>query len=269
MNSIDLLDNTNNFRDHFFNHGYCVIKDIFKPSELAKLSSDMSYLATTFKFVSNAGSGGDALIPSNLPDDNIDSILTHFEDNDRKHLHKFQIAASSLTSLYALVAQVESYACRLYDPNIESTSFLKGIGLVLGLPNTQRLSYGWHQDSSYYPQMEARNLVHIWFPIFRPAIASNGAMSFLKDSHKSGQINFSRIKPEAGGYTTCLTENVARLIENFEEVSVDISPGDCVFFHSHLIHKSNPNVSSFARIAGVMKFTCEPISNIEPSIVGI
>lgn len=269
MRPIELLNHNDDFRSYFFKNGYCAVRNIFQNTELDNFKSDLLNLALSTRNDAPHRSEADSIKVDANTNTQLDSILLDYEANDQKRLYKFQIAASQLASLYSLIHRADHYARQLYAIRSGVSSYLKGIGLVLGLPQTQRLSYGWHQDSSYHSNMNADNLIHVWFPIFRPVSIGNGTMSFLEGSHKMGQIEFSRVKLEDGGYTTCAPVGAEQLVTKFNEVSVDIVPGDCVFFHSHLVHKSNPNTSAFARMAAVLKLTSEPITTVEPVIVGV
>ena len=62
--------------------------------------------------------------------------------------------------------------------------------VLFGLPKDERLTYDWHQESNYLPDIAP--IINYWFPIFEPATKNNGAMSLLESSHKLGRLPYNK-----------------------------------------------------------------------------
>ncbi|MDC1098303.1 phytanoyl-CoA dioxygenase family protein [Gammaproteobacteria bacterium] len=269
MKKVQRLEKDSDIRSFFREQGYCAVKQVFPESDIKNLCDDLCQL------------GRDVIVDSkNCPLDvknggeklSLDEQLILLEKNDKDLLREYHGAASRLSSLYALVPHAARYAEKLFKSQPASNNFLKGIGFLLGLPNSLRLSYGWHQDSSHHPEIsseEMNDLIQVWIPIFRPVNEYNGTMSILDCSHKIGQQEFSLDKTVEQGYQTRLPDNLKMLIEDFDELVLELSPGDCFFWDSFLLHKSNLNKSDFFRITVKMEFTCHSIRNSHEVVVGV
>ncbi len=102
-------------------------------------------------------------------------------------------------------------------------------------------AWEWHQDYGYW--------YHNGF--LSPAMASvmialdhttleNGCLKVLKGSHKLGRIDHSVIEGQQVGAD--LTR-VSEAEKHLETVPVLMDPGDALFFHSNLLHRSDQNNS--------------------------
>lgn len=198
-------------------------------------------------------------------DMSFDERLIALEATHKEKLHTFQIEASKLSSLIAICSQLKLLLCRLKPGAL---FYLEGMGYVLGLPNNERLSYGWHQDGSYHVnQLGSR--IHVWFPVFRTAHFHNGAMSFLKGPSNLCLHDFEFRKAQKDGYTTNQIRDIDCILRYSDEVVCDLDVGDCVFFSDTLVHKSNLNKSNKCRLAAVFKFGTAPNSVDHIEIVGV
>ena len=102
-------------------------------------------------------------------------------------------------------------------------------------------AWEWHQDYGYW--------YHNGF--LSPAMASvmialdhttleNGCLKVLKGSHKLGRIDHSVIEGQQVGAD--LTR-VSEAEKHLETIPVLMDPGDALFFHSNLLHRSDQNNS--------------------------
>jgi hypothetical protein len=135
---------------------------------------------------------------------------------------------------------------------------VEGPGLFVNRPREQRLLYKWHSEAHYYPKR--RNFINVWLPIFGPRSSSNGAMSLLPGSHTK---NWDFAEYQGYNHDTLGKQHhfvqyeipeseLKGFLDN--EVVVDVAPGDAVFFHRNLVHRSNLNTSgeyAFAIVARV------------------
>jgi len=102
----------------------------------------------------------------------------------------------------------------------------------------------WHQDSNYWP-IEPQELCSVWTAL-EPATAENGCMRVVPGSHKLDLIA-SRGK---GGHGPLEDDQV-----NLDKaVEVPMEPGSSLFFHSRLLHGSEPNRSDRSRRAFITSF---------------
>jgi non-heme Fe2+,alpha-ketoglutarate-dependent halogenase len=102
----------------------------------------------------------------------------------------------------------------------------------------------WHQDATYFGLEPA---VHItaWVALTDVPVVS-GAVEVMPGSHKRGQLHHGQVQDDRNllsrGQT--LTADFAREGSTF----MTLKPGQMSLHHTHLIHRSGPNLSSDRRI---------------------
>ena len=101
-------------------------------------------------------------------------------------------------------------------------------------------AWSWHQDYGYwyqngclFPDMASA------FIAVDPNTRANGCLQVLKGSHKMGRIEHGRY----GDQTGADPERTDEAVKVMELVYVELSPGDTLFFHSNLLHRSDQNTS--------------------------
>ncbi|GDY13898.1 hypothetical protein LBMAG53_27760 [Planctomycetota bacterium] len=110
---------------------------------------------------------------------------------------------------------------------------------------------GWHQDSLYIPT-QPLSLCGAWLAVDR-VDDENGGVWFAKGSHAEpvyppahqgdlaewGESHIPGV-PALGGSSD---QRFAPVAERYPAVLGAMDPGDCVFFHGSLLHRSGPNRS--------------------------
>ncbi|XP_064649152.1 L-proline trans-4-hydroxylase-like isoform X2 [Lineus longissimus] len=104
----------------------------------------------------------------------------------------------------------------------------------------------WHQDYGYWYKNGCLfpDMLTAFIPVDR-ADRRNGCLQILKGSHKCGRIEHVMI----GGQTGADLERVNVLKEKLDLMYVEMDPGDALFFHCNLLHRSDQNNSEFRRWA--------------------
>lgn len=116
-------------------------------------------------------------------------------------------------------------------------------------------AWEWHQDYGYwatdnfhlYPQ-----LVSCMIAINKATI-ENGCLQVLKGSHHIGRIDHGRTGDQKGADMTFVEE----AMKHHELINVELEPGDTLFFHCNLLHKSNQNRSENPRWAFIAAYCGE------------
>jgi ectoine hydroxylase len=105
-------------------------------------------------------------------------------------------------------------------------------------------AWTWHQDYGYwyfngclYPLMASVAIA------VDAATRENGCMQVLKGSHHMGRVEHVL----RGEQTGADTERVEEAKKRLELVYCEMEPGDALFFHSNLLHRSDQNKSEKAR----------------------
>jgi ectoine hydroxylase-related dioxygenase (phytanoyl-CoA dioxygenase family) len=105
-------------------------------------------------------------------------------------------------------------------------------------------AWEWHQDYGYwynfgclYPDM-ASCLIAV-----DRASQANGCLQILRGSHKLGRVDHGKTGDQVGADL----ERVEAASERHELVYCEMQPGDALFFHGNLLHRSDQNLSDDPR----------------------
>jgi hypothetical protein len=105
-------------------------------------------------------------------------------------------------------------------------------------------AWAWHQDYGYWYQNG------VLFPLLcsasiavDPATRENGCLQVLKGSHHMGRIDHVLTGDQAGADL----ERVAEAQKRLETIYIEMAPGDVLFFHANLLHRSDQNKSDHPR----------------------
>ncbi|MEO0330342.1 MAG: phytanoyl-CoA dioxygenase family protein [Bacteroidota bacterium] len=105
-------------------------------------------------------------------------------------------------------------------------------------------AWEWHQDYGYwynngflYPDMVSIMLA------LTEATRENGCMQVLKGTHRMGRVEHNITGEQVGAQM----EKVEEAMKHHELVYVELQPGDALFFHCNLLHRSNANLSDHSR----------------------
>jgi len=105
-------------------------------------------------------------------------------------------------------------------------------------------AWAWHQDYGYWYQNGV-----LWPLLVSASIAvdaatrENGCLQVIRGSHQLGRIDHVLTGDQAGADA----ERVAEVRQRMETVYVEMAPGDTLFFHCNLLHRSDQNRSEHPR----------------------
>jgi hypothetical protein len=105
-------------------------------------------------------------------------------------------------------------------------------------------AWAWHQDYGYWYHFG------VLFPLLTsvmiavdPATKENGCLQVLKGSHLLGRIDHTLTGDQAGAEM----ERVIEASKRLELIHCEVVPGDVMFFHCNLLHRSDQNRSDNPR----------------------
>ncbi|MFQ5731999.1 MAG: phytanoyl-CoA dioxygenase family protein [Planctomycetaceae bacterium] len=117
--------------------------------------------------------------------------------------------------------------------------------MILKEPRTGG-AWAWHQDYGYWYDNGCL------FPLLAScmiavdrATRENGCLQVLRGSHHIGRVHHGPV----GDQTGADPERTAVARERLDTVYVELDPGDAVFFHCNLLHRSDQNRSEHPRWA--------------------
>ncbi|MBS1526274.1 MAG: phytanoyl-CoA dioxygenase family protein [Bacteroidetes bacterium] len=106
-------------------------------------------------------------------------------------------------------------------------------------------AWEWHQDYGYWYKnqfMFPDQLISVMVAL-TPANKENGCLQVIKGSHKIGRVNHGFSGEQVGADMTM----VNNCLKTMELVYSELNPGDALFFHSNLLHRSEANLSDHPR----------------------
>ena len=86
-----------------------------------------------------------------------------------------------------------------------------------------------------------------------PANKENGCLQVIKGSHKLGRVNHG-FSGEQVGADMVMVNNA---LQTMELVYSELNPGDALFFHSNLLHRSEANLSDHPRWSIISCFSSQ------------
>ncbi len=105
-------------------------------------------------------------------------------------------------------------------------------------------AWTWHQDYGYWYQNGVlAPLLTSAFIAVDPATRENGCLQVIRGSHHLGRIDHVLTGEQAGADQ----ERVREVLKRMELVHVELEPGDTLFFHCNLLHRSDQNHSEKPR----------------------
>ena len=124
-------------------------------------------------------------------------------------------------------------------------------GLNIGIKDSKRTAYRWHQEKPYYKNIST---IHFQFPILNAFSKKNGTMSVLSGSHKLGfikkTITSQQHKKSVYSY---IPKDIRKIEKKFVEKSIIMKLKDIVVFDENVLHRSNKNLTNKIRFAGTVR----------------
>ncbi|MEM6842320.1 MAG: phytanoyl-CoA dioxygenase family protein [Bacteroidota bacterium] len=201
----------------FERDGYVIIKEFFSPEE-----ADLIYQTSTEDEVINEKS---------------------FDFNDssglRTKLALWYTPQDDIYGLYSRSARMVEAAEMILDGTVGHYH-----SKLMQKEPKKGGAWEWHQDYGYwynngflYPDMVSIMLA------LTEANRENGCMQVLKGTHRMDRVEHNITGEQVGAHM----EKVEEAIKRHELVYVELQPGDALFFHCNLLHRSNANLSDYSR----------------------
>lgn len=221
--------------EHFDDQGYILIPALFSPEEMrlvsqvARADQQMRARATTRQ---DAAGGATTLALANELDDHVYAAIV-----------RSRRVAESMSAFLKDEVYHYHHKMMLKEP------FVGG-------------AWEWHQDYGYwynfgclYPTMGS------CFIAVDRATRANGCLQVIPQSQRLGRLDHGKV----GGQTGADAERVAAVLERLPVVHVEMEPGDGLFFHGNLLHRSDQNTSPDPRWALICCYNTRHNDPYKPS----
>jgi phytanoyl-CoA hydroxylase len=106
-------------------------------------------------------------------------------------------------------------------------------------------AWEWHQDYGYWYKNEflfPDQMISVMAAI-TAATKENGCLQVIKGSHKMGRVEHGFTGEQVGASQ----RYVDLALKTMELVYVELKPGDTLFFHANILHRSEANLSDKSR----------------------
>ena len=224
----------NDINEQLDRDGYVILKNVVSAEHVEKLRADITAM------VSSYASENESVF---------DTINRLDRDNKADLYRIYQFISKTFTAMDNIRADVMPLLEQILPAG---TVIDLGSAVIFGIPDNDRLTWQWHQEAPYDP--EIKNILSVNMPIFEAATIANGTISLLKGSHKLGPLPFKRVQDADDASTSLIPEGIDDFAEDYEEAFFLAEPGDIILFFENLIHRSNRNTTTRPRITFVGRF---------------
>ena len=123
-------------------------------------------------------------------------------------------------------------------------------------------AWEWHQDYGYwYANFLRADMASCMIAVDR-ASKQNGCLQVLKGSHKLGRLEHGQTGDQKGADM----ERMGVVLEHLQTVHCEMEPGTLLFFHSNLLHRSDPNQSDDSRWALICCYSAASNATFKPEV---
>ena len=222
--------------DHFHSRGYYIFKNSLPVFNVKKIEKNF------FSIYSK-------ILDTNVNKKNYSKIILNFEK--LKKYDKLYLALKKFSSNSELLNFSKFFKKVL--ANIFKKNFkLISTGMAIGLNNSSRTAYNWHQEKPYYPN---KKTIHFQFPLLRTCNKKNGTMSVLLGSNNEGHIRSTKnIKKSRKSINSFVPKDIKNYKKKYKEFFINMKKKDFVVFHENVIHRTNKNISPNIRLACIFRF---------------
>ncbi len=203
--------------DQFNEDGFIIARSLFDAAEMAALlvvaKSDQVLLHEAY--ARRDGSGGESKL----------AVRNELDESPYSAIVRSQRVAGTMSQLLDDEVYHYHHKMMLKEPRVGG-------------------AWEWHQDYGYwynngclYPDM-ASCLIAV-----DRATRSNGCLQVIRGSHQLGRLDHAKTGDQRGADL----ERVEAVLQRLELVYCELEPGDAIFFHGNLLHRSDQNTSDQPR----------------------
>jgi ectoine hydroxylase-related dioxygenase (phytanoyl-CoA dioxygenase family) len=216
---------------HYQAHGYIIVRDLFAPDDVREMVAECDAI--------HRGDYGELFTGSaQLEPEFAEAAKQNPELAKLARKFSAVVERSAIFRKYLLKEKLVSILRDILGPDI-----LLFRDILMMKPAKVGSKMPWHQDSNYWP-IRPTDLCSVWTALDEATI-ENGCMRVVPGSHK-----LDLIESKQKGSPFLLDEQIAA----DQIVDVPLKPGSSLFFHSRLLHGSEPNRSDKSRRAFITSF---------------
>jgi phytanoyl-CoA hydroxylase len=218
-------------RQHYWTHGFVLLRGVLSPEQVQR------YTARAREFaLGKVPPGGQKMV---VKDVRVAKGLVTPDDPEKgiwKYLNPDRY--DPLFAAYAGQAALLDVVEDLLGGDIKA--FLM---MLIYKPPGLEFVHPYHQDAYYFPFEPHDSCLGTWLALDRTD-AENGSIAVIRGSHQWPILPHGQPKGEVVNYGVFGVEGYNH---HADEVFLELDPGDALFFHSRLLHKTGSNLSDRPR----------------------
>lgn len=212
---------------HYADHGYVVVRSLLSRADVEAYNARARAFA-----LGNLPPGGQRMV---VKDVRVAKGLVQPDDPEKgiwKYLNPDRF--DPLFAAYQTRAELLDVVEGLIGPDLKA--FLM---MYIYKPPGIDFVHPYHQDAAYFNFQPHDSVVGTWVPMDRVA-SDNGTISVIRGSHRWPLLPHAAPKGEVVNFGVFGVEGYDG---HPDEVTLDMDPGDALFFHARLLHKTGANLS--------------------------
>ena len=210
--------------DHYQEHGYVVVRDLFKPDELAIWRERFRQI------VSGAVPPAEGMLV--MRDVMVAKGAVVVEDPEAQIAKVQDYERDEVLFGYARHEGMLEHVEQLIGPDIKSIHTM-----LINKPPDVDGRHPLHQDLLYFPFRPADGIVASWTAL-EPCTRENGCLVVIPGSHRGKLLEHEQVDWE---YVNYMYLGVKGVDGEVERDHLEMEPGETVLFHPVLIHGSGQN----------------------------
>ena len=226
------------YKKNFTRDGYVIIRNFLNKKDISKLKKD---LIDSYKKNLN----------KNITKRSIDNIIVKYEKDKRWDELYYAFKKYNNSRIFKEISKKFSKLAIIFIEKKKKTKLINA-GINIGIKNSKRTAYKWHQEKPYYKNIST---IHFQFPILNAFSKKNGTMSVLTGSHKLGFVKkITTSQPHKKSVYSYIPKNIKKIEKKFVEKAIIMKLKDIVVFDENVLHRSNKNLTNKVRFAGTARY---------------
>ena len=226
----------------FLNSGYQIFENIFSDEDIKSFQATTTELlkcecySLNFDFENMLLGSDDQTL--------VDAVFMKLFNEQKQKFDELLDRLSSTLAFRRLITsiKIENAVNECFGGNIANplSGYLGKFRTLM--PSTDIGRIGWHRE--IFQTVPRARFVQIWAPLFHSTSSENGSLEILENSHVA-VLPKPKWRENKNGVSGVVYDDTAT--EKFKSISINLKPGQALFFDGRLIHRSGKNLSSKPR----------------------
>ena len=239
--------------DHYWREGYVIVRNVLEPDEIDRYLKRASEIAN-------------GRIPSEASNRLVKDI--HFAKGDLPMPDDPEHALWKILNPDRFDQVMAE--CMRFPRVLDAVSSLIGEDLLAFLmmfiykpPGVEQTIHPFHQDAAYFMFAPQKQCLGVWIPL-DPVSEENGSLRVVPRSHEL-EVRKHQVK-EGVNFGALAAEGIEDDERYHKQaITLELDPGDCLLFSTHLLHRSGGNRTNRHRRVVTLHMAsakCKPVGPV-------